>query len=331
MPISYKFKRNGIELSSHISNQHYHSPNAPVDGQLLAINTEHYQIHLETNQAAQQQQKQTTNTLQSQLQAKSGLKDGANQISGGALEETRYWLTLSIGAVGRTDTGVFTCLASNKFGSAEKNYRLIVQEKPDPPSTLLVQRITAASLTLTWTAPFNGNSALLEYRIQCRESGQPWTRPTLGLAGEQQQSNTSITNNITGCGEYRRSSLESSLTIQNLSSSSSYELRMSARNALGESEFSDQIHVQTLEEGKCSLSIFAEQRKPFIDPPGYAVTSDNRFWERVALKDAPLVQHGFGFGLEREKDACHRLDGTHERVNKGEGLMAYELSHLLWG
>ena len=239
MPISYKFKRNGIELSSHISNQHYHSPNAAVDGQLLAINTEHYQIHLETNQAAQ------ANALSSQLQTKSGLKD-ANQAGG--QEETRYWLTLSIGAVGRTDTGVFTCLASNKFGSAEKNYRLIVQEKPDPPSTLLVQRITAATLTLTWTAPFNGNSALLEYRVQCRENGQPWTRPTLGLAGEQ--SNGSITNNITGCGEYRRSSLESSLTIQNLSSSTSYELRISARNALGESEFSDQIHVQTLEEGK---------------------------------------------------------------------------------
>lgn len=244
MPITYKFKRNGIELSSHISNQHYHSnaPNAAVDGQLLAINTEHYQIHLETNQATLAK----PNTLQSQLQAKSGLKD-ASQGS----EEPRYWLTLSIGAVGRTDTGVFTCLASNKFGSAEKNYRLIVQEKPDPPSTLLVQRVTAASLTLTWTAPFNGNSALLEYRIQCRESGQPWTRPTLGLAGEQQQqSNASNTNNITGCGEYRRSSLESSLTMQNLSSSTSYELRMSARNALGESEFSDQIHVQTLEEGK---------------------------------------------------------------------------------
>ena len=250
MPISYRFKRNGIELSSHITNavQHFSSLPSNTNSQLLAINTEHYQIHLESDQ----KQQQKNNVLQNQL-TKSGVLKDANQA-----DETRYWLTLSITATRRTDSAVFTCHATNKYGTAEKNYRLIVQEKPDSPSTLIVQRITAFSVTLTWTAPFNGNSALLEYRIQCRETGQPWTRPNLGLAAgdnNQQASNVSIASsqNLTfACGDYRRSSLENSLTIQNLSSSTGFELRMTARNALGESEFSEPVQFMTLEEGKLS-------------------------------------------------------------------------------
>lgn len=240
-PINYRWKRNGIELTNHISNaaQHYHSTSsAETGGQLLAINTDHYQIHLETNQL--QNPKHLT-------MSKNGAKD-VNQINSDL--ESRYWLTLSIAAARRTDTAVFNCLANNKYGSAEKNFRLIVQEKPDAPSTLLVQRITAYGVTLTWTAPFNGNSALLEYRIQCRETGQTWTRPSLGLAGEQTTTNSSSGNLTSGCGDYRRSSLENSLTIHNLSSSTAYELRMSARNALGESEFSEQVQFVTLEEGE---------------------------------------------------------------------------------
>lgn len=223
------------------------SPNE--NGQLITINTDHYQIHLETNQLINQKSK-LPNTL-SQSQTKNLINDN-NQINTFDQLDTRYWLVLSISAVRSTDSAVFTCQATNKYGTAEKNYRIIVQEKPDSPNTLLVQRITASSVTLTWTVPYNGNSALLEYRIQCRETGQPWTRPTSGLAGEQHQTtNSSISNTTKGCGDYKRSSLENSLTIYNLSSSTVYELRMSARNALGESEFSEQVQFVTLEEGKC--------------------------------------------------------------------------------
>lgn len=234
LPIEYKWKRNGIELTNRISNadQHFHHPASNSNNQLSDVNTEHYQIHLENL------------NVQNQL-IKNGLKD-LNQLS---TDEVRYWLTLSITAARRTDSAVFTCQALNRYGTAEKNFRLIVQEKPDPPTTLLVQRITAYSVTLTWSAPFNGNSPLLEFRIQCREVGQSWSRPNSGLLSDQQTNNNSLTANVTGCTDYRRSSLENSFTIQNLSSSTGYELRMSSRNALGESEFSEQIQFMTLEEG----------------------------------------------------------------------------------
>lgn len=140
---------------------------------------------------------------------------------------------LIIGSVDRSDSALFTCISTNPFGSAEKTFRLIVQETPETPINLNIGEVKSDSLLISWSEPYNGNSPIMEYIVQYRpiSSSSSW--------------NTKVT-------ESRDSGLSTSLYIDNLKPTTNYEFRVIAKNTLGSSESSQSITQVTLEKGKTS-------------------------------------------------------------------------------
>lgn len=68
----------------------------------------------------------------------------------------------------RQDTGVFTCSATNAYGSDEMNIQLIVQEIPESPKNLRVTDQLSRSIGISWTQPYAGNSPIGHYIVQYR-------------------------------------------------------------------------------------------------------------------------------------------------------------------
>lgn len=77
---------------------------------------------------------------------------------------------LMINSVTRNDSAVFTCQASNHYGTDRANIRLLVQEPPDSPSDLRFLEVSSRSVTLSWSISFNGNSPITGYEIVHRAS-----------------------------------------------------------------------------------------------------------------------------------------------------------------
>ncbi len=74
--------------------------------------------------------------------------------------------TISIKRTQREDSALFTCVATNAFGSDDTSINLIVQEKPETPYGLRLLDKTGRTVKLSWQAPYNGNSNLTRYVIQ---------------------------------------------------------------------------------------------------------------------------------------------------------------------
>lgn len=78
---------------------------------------------------------------------------------------------LTINQVDRQDTGTFKCLAANHFGFDERTIQLIVQELPERVEELTTIEVHSRSVTLSWLAPFDGNTPIMNYHIQYRAAG----------------------------------------------------------------------------------------------------------------------------------------------------------------
>lgn len=70
---------------------------------------------------------------------------------------------LSIKRTERLDSALFTCVATNAFGSDDTSINLIVQEVPEVPYGLKVLDKTGRSVQLSWVAPYDGNSPIKKY------------------------------------------------------------------------------------------------------------------------------------------------------------------------
>ncbi|XP_076349782.1 cell adhesion molecule Dscam1-like isoform X2 [Tachypleus tridentatus] len=127
----------------------------------------------------------------------------------------------------RSDSGIFSCLASNAFGHDETNIQLIIQEPPDNPQSVKVVSFTSRSVTLSWLPPFTGNSPITEYIVQWKKKEDKW---------QQQSSNSTIRGN------------ETTFIISNLLPFTSYSFRVFAVNRLGTSEASQAVHAKSNEE-----------------------------------------------------------------------------------
>lgn len=77
---------------------------------------------------------------------------------------------LMINSVTRNDSAVFTCQASNHYGTDRANVRLLVQEPPDSPTDVRFVEVSSRSVTLSWSIAFNGNSPIIGYEIVHRAS-----------------------------------------------------------------------------------------------------------------------------------------------------------------
>lgn len=72
---------------------------------------------------------------------------------------------LSINMASRNDSTIFTCRASNYYGSDQADLRLVVQEPPEAPTDIRTLEITSRSISLSWTLPYNGNSLVTGYEV----------------------------------------------------------------------------------------------------------------------------------------------------------------------
>ncbi|XP_049817554.1 Down syndrome cell adhesion molecule-like protein Dscam2 [Aethina tumida] len=127
----------------------------------------------------------------------------------------------------RQDTGIFSCSATNAYGSDEMNIQLIVQEIPEPPRNVRVMDQQSRSIGISWTYPYAGNSPITNYIVQYKPGADAWPNQPLKITVPGSQTTT---------------------TLQNLRPAQVYHLRILAENRLGLSEPSQTVQVNTLEE-----------------------------------------------------------------------------------
>lgn len=133
---------------------------------------------------------------------------------------------LGISYTYRQDNGVYICQASNAFGQDEMTIQLTIQEVPEPPKNLRINAQQSRNSQLSWSTPFSGNSAIEEYHIQYKLVADTW----------QAAERLSVTGS------------HSVITLQNLKPAQTYQIRLTAENKLGSSEFSEVLQMTALEE-----------------------------------------------------------------------------------
>ncbi|KAL3196633.1 hypothetical protein MRX96_015403, partial [Rhipicephalus microplus] len=141
--------------------------------------------------------------------------------------------TLSVPGAQREHSGIYVCEVANSYGQDEKHIRLIVQEPPETPVGFNVTGVTSRSASLTWREPYNGNSPILSYLIQCKNASATWS-----VDADSWVRNMSADRDQT------------SWTVRSLQPSTSYHLRAAAVNALGVGPFTQPpLLITTDEEG----------------------------------------------------------------------------------
>ncbi|XP_047359087.1 Down syndrome cell adhesion molecule-like protein Dscam2 isoform X11 [Vespa velutina] len=135
---------------------------------------------------------------------------------------------LSIKRTERTDSALFTCVATNAFGSDDTSINMIVQEVPEVPYGLKVLDKSGRSVQLSWAAPYDGNSPIKRYVIEYKISKGSWETDIdkVLVPGSQQ--------NVAG--------------VFNLRPATTYHLRIVAENEIGTSDPSDTVTIITAEE-----------------------------------------------------------------------------------
>ncbi|XP_050461786.1 cell adhesion molecule Dscam2 isoform X28 [Cataglyphis hispanica] len=135
---------------------------------------------------------------------------------------------LSIKRTERSDSALFTCVATNAFGSDDTSINMIVQEVPEVPYGLKVLDKSGRSVQLSWAAPYDGNSPIKRYVIEYKISKGSWETDIdrVLVPGSQQ--------NVAG--------------VYNLRPATTYHLRIVAENEIGTSDPSDMVTIITAEE-----------------------------------------------------------------------------------
>ncbi|KAK3862534.1 hypothetical protein Pcinc_031611 [Petrolisthes cinctipes] len=167
-----------------------------------------------------------------------GILWSKNKISIDQTAEPRYTIreemrggsvhsSLSIKTTDRSDSAVYTCVATNAFGSADTNINLIIQERPEQPSSLKVLDKSGRSVELSWTRPYDGNSRITRYIVEYKLSRRNWDTDgeRMMVPGEQNMA-----------------------AVLDLRPATTYHLRIVARNEIGDSEPSDTVTIITAEE-----------------------------------------------------------------------------------
>ncbi|XP_029434880.1 Down syndrome cell adhesion molecule isoform X2 [Rhinatrema bivittatum] len=131
--------------------------------------------------------------------------------------------TLQILPTVREDSGFFSCHAINSFGEDRGIIQLTVQEPPDPPE-IEIREVRARSIALRWTMGFDGNSPITGYDIECKNKSDSWdsVQRTKDVSPQLNQA-----------------------TIIDLHPSSTYNIRMYAKNRIGKSEASNELTITT--------------------------------------------------------------------------------------
>ncbi|XP_058804461.1 cell adhesion molecule Dscam2 isoform X16 [Phymastichus coffea] len=135
---------------------------------------------------------------------------------------------LSIKRTERSDSALFTCVATNAFGSDDTSINMIVQEVPEVPYGLKVLDKSGRSVQLSWAAPYDGNSPIKRYTIEYKISKGSWETDIDKVVVPVSQQN------VAG--------------VFNLRPATTYHIRIVAENEIGKSEPSDTVTIITAEE-----------------------------------------------------------------------------------
>ncbi|XP_066905869.1 cell adhesion molecule Dscam1-like [Halyomorpha halys] len=136
------------------------------------------------------------------------------QVKGGMISELLIENSI------KSDSGQYTCIASNPYGTAQRTFLLHVEDAPGKPSEVRVVEITSRSLKATWRLP-RDEQKLIHYTVQFKkESGM--------MTDEWEDINVGHDNHV---------------TISNLDPASVYSIKVKAENQLGAGEPSDIIQV----------------------------------------------------------------------------------------
>nr|XP_023669556.1 Down syndrome cell adhesion molecule homolog [Paramormyrops kingsleyae] len=131
--------------------------------------------------------------------------------------------TLQILPTVREDSGFFSCHAINSYGEDRGIIQLTVQEPPDPPE-VEIREVRDRTIALRWTMGFDGNSPITGYDIECKNKSASWgsAQTTKDVSPQLNQA-----------------------TIIDLHPSSTYNIRMFAKNHIGKSEASNELTITT--------------------------------------------------------------------------------------
>ncbi|XP_067628011.1 cell adhesion molecule Dscam1 isoform X11 [Eurosta solidaginis] len=134
--------------------------------------------------------------------------------------------SLSIKRTERSDSALFTCLATNAFGSDDASINMIIQEVPEMPYALKVLDKSGRSVQLSWAQPYDGNSPLIRYIIEFKRSRASWDEvDRVMVPGDTTEAQ-----------------------VQKLSPATTYNIRIVAENAIGTSQTSEAVTIITAEE-----------------------------------------------------------------------------------
>ncbi|XP_025834469.1 Down syndrome cell adhesion molecule-like protein Dscam2 isoform X32 [Agrilus planipennis] len=205
---------------------------------------------------------------------------------------------LSIKRTERNDSALFTCVATNAFGSDDTSINMIVQEPPETPYGLKVLDKSGRSVELSWVAPYDGNSPVKKYTIEYKQSKSSWEAGTerVLVPGEQ-----------TEAGVYT------------LKPATTYHIRIVAENEIGSSDPSDTVTIITAEEspGAPPTSIRVDDSdqhslKVFWKPPPRSEWNGEILGYYVGYKpassDKPFLFETVEFSREEGKE--HHLQIT---------------------
>ncbi|KAK5645477.1 hypothetical protein RI129_006777 [Pyrocoelia pectoralis] len=134
---------------------------------------------------------------------------------------------LSIKRTDRSDTALFTCVATNAFGSDDTSINMIVQEIPEVPYGLKVLDKSGRTVQLSWVAPYDGNTPITRYVIEYKQSKLAWEGGMERVLAPGDQTEAGIFT---------------------LKPATTYHIRIVAENEIGSSEPSDTVTIITAEE-----------------------------------------------------------------------------------
>ncbi|GAA6085811.1 Down syndrome cell adhesion molecule [Tachysurus ichikawai] len=139
--------------------------------------------------------------------------------------------TLQILHTVREDSGFYSCIAINSYGEDKGIIQLIVQDRPDPPE-VEIREVKDRTIALRWTMGFDGNSPITGYDINYKNKSASWalSQTTKDVSPQLNQA-----------------------TIIELHPASTYNIRMFAKNQIGESRPSNELTITTDEAREWSL------------------------------------------------------------------------------
>ncbi|XP_073812161.1 Down syndrome cell adhesion molecule 1 isoform X34 [Musca autumnalis] len=134
--------------------------------------------------------------------------------------------SLSIKRTERSDSALFTCVATNAFGSDDASINMIIQEVPEMPYALKVLDKSGRSVQLSWAQPYDGNSPITRYIIEFKRSRASWDEiDRVMVPGDTTEAQ-----------------------VQKLNPATTYNIRIVAENAIGTSQTSEAVTIITAEE-----------------------------------------------------------------------------------